>query len=44
MQIHLLIAPGILVIWAVTHTSTKWGPTLLDFGDQMGTGLPVCPT
>jgi hypothetical protein len=37
MRVHPLIAPGILVIWVVSHPSTIPGPTWLDFGDQMGT-------
>jgi hypothetical protein len=39
MRVHHITAPGILVIWAVTHPSTNRALTLLDFDDQMGTGM-----
>lgn len=38
MRQHLLTAPGVLRAWSSIHKS-KPGPTLLDFGDQMGTGM-----
>jgi hypothetical protein len=39
MMEYILTAPGKLVIWAVNPPSTNWAQALLDFGDQMGTGM-----
>jgi hypothetical protein len=38
MWVHLLSAPGVLVIWLVRPLCYP-GPALIDFGDQMGTGM-----
>jgi hypothetical protein len=36
MQVHLLTASGIIVIWGVTHLSMYYpGPTFLAVGDPM---------
>jgi hypothetical protein len=41
MQVHLLTAPGILVIWAVTHPSTNRAQRCLTLVIKW---VPVCPT
>jgi hypothetical protein len=41
MRVHLLTAPGILVIWAVTHPSTNRAQCCLTLVIKR---VPVCPT
>jgi hypothetical protein len=41
MQVHVLTAPGILVICEVTYPSTNWDQRCLSLAIQW---TPVCPT
>jgi hypothetical protein len=41
MREHLLTAPSILVVWAVTHPNTNQAQRCLNLMDKL---VPVCPT